>query len=414
MLKILIVEDEQEKRRLIAAAVLGTQGINEEDVEYATDVSAAKRAIRRCRFDLVILDINLPEKPDAYATAGAGLQVVSFIKNNVAAKPPGYLVGMTAYDESADAAADEFASPLWKLVRFSYTENGWKQSLELALEYLVQKHRPPYVSDGKTYHTDLAIFTALDEELESVLALNANWSQEVVAHDHARYYVGTFASQHRPMRVVAVAAPRMGMPPAAAVAAKLISTFRPRTLVIAGICAGVRGKTELGDILIADPCFDWGSGKWVRDETTSELRFRPAPYQWRLDERLRAGARAVALTPGILDGIHRQFEGARPAKTPRVIIDAMASGASVLQAARLVDDVRDQHKNLVGVEMESYAVFTAAEYASEPRPACIAIKSVCDFGDETKSDDAHTYASYTSAQFLHSFATEFLAGEEVA
>ncbi|SAK92946.1 5'-methylthioadenosine/S-adenosylhomocysteine nucleosidase [Caballeronia catudaia] len=412
MLKILIVEDEHEKRRLIASAVLGTPGINEGDVEYAADVTGAKRAIRRTRFDLVILDINLPEKPDAFATPGAGLQVVSFIKNNNAAKAPSYLVGMTAYDESANVASDEFASPLWKLVRFSYTENGWKQSLELALEYLVQKHRPPYVSDGKTYHTDLAIFTALDEELEAILALNGNWREEAVAHDHARYFVGTFPSDVRPVRVVAVAAPRMGMPPAAVTAAKLISTFRPRTLAITGICAGVRGKTEVGDILIADPCFDWGSGKWVREEATSELRFRPAPYQWRLDERLRAGARAVA-TAGLMGQIHQRYEDAKPDSAPRVIVDAMASGASVLQAAQLVDDVRDQHKNLVGVEMESYAVFTAAEYASEPRPACIAIKSVCDFGDETKADEAHAYASHTSAQFLYAFATEFLSNEDI-
>ena len=87
-----------------------------------------------------------------------------------------------------------------------------------------------------------------------------------------------------------------------------------------------------------------------------------------------------------------------------MLVEAMASGASVLQAASLMDDVKDQHKNLVGVEMETYAVFTAAQYASEPRPKCISIKSVCDFGDEDKKDGAHLYAAYTSARFLYRFA----------
>lgn len=85
---------------------------------------------------------------------------------------------------------------------------------------------------------------------------------------------------------------------------------------------------------------------------------------------------------------------------PKVHIEAMASGASVLQASSLVEDVRGLHKNLIGIEMESYAVFTACEYAAEPRPKCISVKSVCDFGDESKSDGFHEYAAYTSAAFL--------------
>lgn len=62
--------------------------------------------------------------------------------------------------------------------------------------------------------------------------------------------------------------------------------------------------------------------------------------------------------------------------------------------------------------MESYAVFTAAEYSSEPRPRCIAIKSVCDFGDEDKCDDAHAYAAHNSANFLYQFAINGLVKGE--
>jgi hypothetical protein len=78
--------------------------------------------------------------------------------------------------------------------------------------------------------------------------------------------------------------------------------------------------------------------------------------------------------------------GDKPALPPVVLIDAMASGGSVLQVAQLMEDVQDQHKNLVGVEMESYSVSTAAEYASDPRPVCFSIKAVCDFGDELIAD----------------------------
>lgn len=413
-MKILVVEDEQEKRRLIAEAVLSVQGISGDSVEYATDVIAAKKAIKKTRFDLIILDINLPPRAEDRVVVGAGLDVLRFIKQNDQAKAPAYLFGLTAHDDGAAIAASEFSSPLWKLVRFSHEEGEWREPLREAIVYLQKATKPPFVSDGSTFHTDLAIFVALeDEELASILKLDGSWSEVNVSHDHARYFSGRFVGPKGSISVVATAAPQMGMPAAAVAANKLISSFRPRIVAVTGICAGVRGKAEFGDILIADPCFDWGAGKWIKDSKSGALRFRPAAYQWRLDEPLRISVRMVAEIPGLLSRIHDSYEGSKPGLPPKVIIDAMASGASVLQASAVMEDVCEQHKNLVGIEMESYAVFTAAEYSSEPRPTCIAIKAVCDFGDEDKSDIAHAYAAHTSANFLYQFAINGLAEGEI-
>ena len=408
MLKILIVEDEMEKRRMLIESILEVEGISLDQLTYVTDALAAKKEIAAQRFDLLILDINIPPRPDKQTEVGAGLDVMSFVRNNKNAKRPACIIGMTAYDEGAEAAEEVFSSPLWKLVRFSYSELSWQAPLQEAVRYLISTRRPPYTNDGHSHHVDLGIVVALEEEeLGAVLALEANWEELPVENDHARYFAGNFADGKRSISVVAVAAPKMGMPAAAVTASKLIQSFRPKVLAMAGICAGVRGKVDIGDILIADPCFDWGSGKWQR-EKSGQLKFRPAPYPWRLDGGLRGVVKRLD-NEELRKGIYREFEGKHVADSPpKVIVEAMASGASVLQAASLMDDVRDQHKNLVGVEMESYAVFTAAEYAAEPRPKCISVKSVCDFGDEDKEDGAHAYAAYTSAQFLFRFALDAL------
>ncbi|WP_194713359.1 phosphorylase family protein [Noviherbaspirillum soli] len=406
MIKILIVEDEFEKRRLLVETLLQVNLISINDIEHASDVFAAKKLIQRTRYDLVILDLNIPARADKLPEVGAGLDILRFVRLNHSAISPRYIVGMSAYDDAMVAAKDDFALSLWKLLKFSHTDLSWQSPLKQSVEYLIEQNRPPYPNDGRTYHTDLGIVVALEgEELEGLKSIHANWQQVSVPYDHSRYIRGTFNNGQREIDVVAVAAAKMGMPPAAVVASKLIHNFRPRYLAIVGICAGVRGKTNLGDILIADPCFDWGSGKWVRDADTTKLRFRPAPYPWRLDEALRSAAVQVSEIPGVIDKIYDSFEGVRPPNRPAVKIDAMASGGSVLQATELMDDVRDQHKNLVGVEMESYAVFTAAEYAADPRPECISIKAVCDFGDDEKSDDYHTFAAHASAHFLHELAT---------
>jgi len=413
MIKILLIEDEREKRRVISEVITSVDGIDDECVDIATDVNAAKKAIKARRYDLVVLDINLPERQADLPAVGAGLEVLRFIKNNRKAQAPGYLVGMTAFDDGAAAAAKEFSSPIWKLVRFSHQDCEWMDPLREALKYLLASKRPPYPNDGATHHVELGIFVAIDEEAESILRLPGDWKTVAVPHDATRYWRGQFREAGRTISVVMVQAPRMGMPTAAVIATKLIHAFRPRYLAIAGICAGVKGKSEMGDILVADPCFDWGGGKWVGAAAPerNEKKFQPAAYQWRLDETLRAVVGGLSADEDLLSKIHEGFSGTKPRQPPAVIVDAMASGASVLQAAEVVADVRGLHKNLVGIEMESYAIFTAAELAAEPRPKCVSLKSVCDFGDESKGEADRAYAAFTSASFLYQLAVRGLAEE---
>jgi len=401
MIKILVVEDEQEKRRLVSSALLACGGISLDNLVLVSDGYEAKRQITQQKFDLLILDINIPKRADEQVTVGGGLDVLSFIKNSGKAIAPTYVIGLTAYSDGADAAQSAFAMPLWKLLIFSYSSDTWSVSIKEAVNYLRSNSGPPYFNDGRTYHCDVGIIVALEgEELDGIRRLPFDWNEYRIPHDSSRYLVGTVRNPIRELKVVAVASPRMGLTPAAVTATKLISSFRPRLLAMTGICAGVRGKADLGDILVADPCFDWGGGKWLYDKATSQPRFEPAAYQWRLSESVRSAVRAAGDCSALMKAVHDAFLGKKPAAPPKLIIEAMASGAAVLQSSRSMQEVRAQHKNLVGIEMESYAVFCAAEYSSAPRPQVLSLKSVCDFGDDQKNDDFHEYAVFTSSDFL--------------
>jgi nucleoside phosphorylase len=67
-----------------------------------------------------------------------------------------------------------------------------------------------------------------------------------------------------------------------------------------------------------------------------------------------------------------------------------------------------QHRKLLGIEMESYGVLAAAEESPRPQPIAFAIKSVCDFADLEKSDSFQHYAAYTSAEVLRRLVEEYL------
>jgi nucleoside phosphorylase/CheY-like chemotaxis protein len=407
MLKILIVDDEQEKRRQIIASALQVDGVDYENIEEVTDARAAKNKLKAKQYDLVILDINIPVRSGEAPKKDAGVDVLNSIKMNEKIKPPRYVVGLSAYEDVFEGADQDFDDFIFSLVKFEYDSDSWSLSLQNTLRRLVVWDAPPYLNDGVTYHVDAGVVCALEEELEAVLNLPFGWEEVEVPYDHARYHRGVMEYDGGQLDIVAVAAPQMGMSASAIVATRLISNFRPKLVMMAGICAGVRGKANLGDVLVADPCFDWGSGKWVSDSEAGTLKFRPAHYQWRLDHKLNRLVASLAGRSGIGEVLVSGFLGGKPSGVPGVKMDAMASGASVLQASALMGDVVEQHKNLIGVEMESYAVFSAVEYAGEPRPLCISMKSVCDFGDEGKADGYHAYACHTSAQFVYEFLKEW-------
>jgi hypothetical protein len=64
-------------------------------------------------------------------------------------------------------------------------------------------------------------------------------------------------------RVVAAYAPQMGPVTSALTASALISEFRPRVLVMTGICGGVDDKLNLGDLIIAEN--ELGLAEWEMD-----------------------------------------------------------------------------------------------------------------------------------------------------
>jgi nucleoside phosphorylase len=82
---------------------------------------------------------------------------------------------------------------------------------------------------------------------------------------------------------------------------------------------------------------------------------------------------------------------------------AVASGSAVIADADVVSEIQRKDRSLIGIEMEVYGIYAAANYASFPRPTAFAMKSVCDFGTKIKNDEFQVYAAYTSARVFALF-----------
>ena len=164
---------------------------------------------------------------------------------------------------------------------------------------------------------------------------------------------------------------------------------------------GIKEKVNIGDILVSEVCWDWGSGKIASD-------FSPDHTQITIDASILTKLETIKTNQTLLDNIKNLYLGHKPSETLKMHIGPIASGASVLQNKERVNDIKKHQRKLIGIEMEIYGVMSALKYSITPSPKGICLKSVSDYGEESKSEyEAYQpYAAYTSAQVMQLLITE--------
>jgi nucleoside phosphorylase len=254
------------------------------------------------------------------------------------------------------------------------------------------------------YKTDLAVITAVDVEYDQ---LKKAFPELRPQRADDPYITGEVVG----LTVVAVQQNQMGMPAAAATAMQMIHEFRPRFLGMTGIVAGIEGKLNLGDLLVPDPSWDYGSGKVV-SEGESGNRFQLEIRQERLEPDIKTAVRRLGDEQDTMNRIIEDFKTANvdilgqsgvlcPQTPPKVTVGAVASGAAVIESPEMVAWVRAvQERKLSGIEMEIYGMMCASRLCSEPKPKAIPVKGASDYAVPGKHDSYQRYAAYASARFL--------------
>jgi nucleoside phosphorylase len=397
-MKILVVDDTYAKVQAITAA-LHEANVNGWSIRHESTAHAARIAMRESVFDLLMIDLHLPDVVGAAPTKDGGRELFDLLVLDSQVHLPADVIFVTAREDLLLEAQVQIEDRGAQLCHMSEAFDGWKRVLAGRVRFIekrVQAHKRHEVADA-----DIAIITALPTpELSQVLALPYGWKVERRTGDPTTVHRGVFSRGDRNINIVAAVSHRKGMPSAAALAGRLTMTYRPRYLVMLGICAGFRDKVGLGEIVVADPTWDWGAGKYGVD-SQGESVFLEAPHQMSLSPVVSQLARDLVKDARVLSAIRAEWRGAVPEGTLAGSVGPLASGASVIADSRLNEFIAAQHKDLLGIEMEGYAVMAAAEYCPKPGPTAIVIKSVCDFADSLKSNTWQDYAAFTSARFAH-------------
>lgn len=411
MIKILVVDDNSEKIDEIGKIINEFGDIGEDQVNTANNLNDARKYLSNEKYDLLILDMNIPIKIGGDAKNNAGVDLLRDIDKLERINKPSNIVGLTAHEDLKELYECEFNISGWILIQYSRISSMWKDQLRNKIQYIIDDKESQMNSKNslKEYDYDLAIITALREtELESVLNIKeACWKEFKVKNDPTIYYKGIFKNEKKSIRVVAAASSQMGMPSAAVLSIKIINNFTPKCLVMVGIAAGVKGVGNFGDILIAEQCWDYGSGKIVYNKDLNTREFKPDPKPITIELSIKEDLSSTLKK--YTSRIYEEWTGNKPETVLKAIMGPVASGSAVVQDEKIIQEQgKSVSRKLIGIEMEIYGVYCAAIQCSEPRPKYFALKSICDFADGDKSDDYHKYAAFTSARYLYHFSLDKL------
>ena len=400
MINVLVVDDDRSKLAHIVA-VLAEAGVPRECVDIGQTGIDGRRYLTAKQYDLLVLDVALPMRAEEAPDRRGGITLLREIVERDIYKIPTHVVGLTGFEDLQDECATEFRARLWSLELYDPSDSGWQQRLGAKVRFIIARSRQV---EPLHYQSDVAIVAALHTpELAAVRSIPWDWKGPHSLDEVGYYYEGTFYSGGVSRTVVAAAAPRMGMVASAILAGKTIARFRPRILAMVGICAGLSDKVGIGDVLVADPAWDWQMGKYAKG------RFHVAPDQIDIPTGVAERFRLLGNDAQLWFEIYTSYSGPKPQNLPALKIGPVTSGSAVLADARLLSEIRRQHRNLLGVEMELYGMYAAARDSSPPNPIAFGVKSVCDFADDKKNDDYQAYASHVSGKCLAAFCERYLS-----
>lgn len=409
MIRVLIVDDKIEKQGNIVKVVnnmcVGREDIEIKAVSYIID---AKEVLARTTIDIMILDICLPLRAGSELQRDGGIKLLNEINGSDRYTYPRFVIALSEHEELAKEFSLE-AGIIHTSIYYNTASNEWSIRLGECIKTAVSIMTNNIIK--RAYNYDVAVICALPEEFEFVKESLLDVQELSVPDDDYIFYSGHYLKEEKKIRVVITQSTQKGMVPAATLATRLIYNFIPRYIVMTGITAGIRGKVNMGDAVVAEYVWDYGAGKEIADG--EEAIHRNTIEQIAIEPQIANMVRRLSANSTTLAEIKNQFKGAKPDFTLQLHLGPVAIGAAVIANSDKVKSIQNnQIRDVIAIEMEIYGVYYAARWAVSPKPHYIAIKSICDFADETKTDDFHYYASHTSAKIFERLAIDYFTYED--
>ncbi len=410
-MRILVAHDREPVAQELRAAIESC-GLNDLLVDIVDDGTSTRRALSRNVYDLLVIDLTLPHikgsDHPSYSVADNLLRELILLDD---LKMPGDTIGITKDVDALERIQTSIGSHVMAVISED-ADGRWKRMVSDKVRYASRVANARRDNLNSQYDYDCLIVTALDKELRPF--------EEYFEFSPLPGFPGaaTFAfrdSQGSIRRGAAFAIGKSGEARAASYTQSLISFFRPKLCLMSGICGGVEGKVELGDLIFASSAVDWDYGKWeeAKQSVGNENDNNPSARAQSAVFRSRPGP--IPIGDGEVDRIVRRLIGSDFLNLPTLLRNVaqrstglivkpdihyapMASGSSVISNTSILMRVRDLNDSIRGIDMECFGFYHASLHTNVIKPAFFCVKSVSDYADGSKGDSYHEGCCYISSQ----------------
>ncbi|MDD2546139.1 MAG: hypothetical protein PHI55_07630 [Burkholderiaceae bacterium] len=390
-LDVLIVEDTPAKKRRMFERLHASLDVFGDPDVVANTADAIKRLNEKI-YDLMILDLFIPRDNISDPDEQNAIDLLLKIDSGIGLiKKPRHIVSISSSELIGDKTLEFYRSRPWGCLRYSESSDQCIEDLENIGRWI----HNDVTGEVKNESCDVFILTALDDpEMQAVESELPDLGPYLPMDANQLVRYCDIESNGRILKVGLAFASRMGPVASAILGTKAIEHLKPSLIVMPGICGGIAKNALIGDVIAADPTWDWQSGKYV---DAADVDFEFAPHQLHISTNMRNALLRVkkdALFWQTLasDALSQKVE------LPKLLTGPLATGASVIANERVTRQIKEkQNKNVVGVDMESYAVYAAAAAAGR-HIEVISLKSVCDKANIEKNDEYQAYAAKISAK----------------
>ena len=399
-MKILIADDSSDKIAVIMKTLKELPEYSMLEVDYTLDLISAKEHLMRTFYDLLILDLNMPVEIGDASNMTAGVEFIDEIMSIQQVKKPLDILVLSAFDSSLQSFKEQVEKSGFVALHFDALSTDWHAVLHSKVNHLLDCHlQRKYMP--RLPECDVLIVTAVPIETQAILSLEYEWRELPVEGDSTKYRHANVNSNGQSVSIIHVQLPKMGMTSASTMITKAIMYFDPQYIIMPGIAAGVGKDVNIGDILVATEIWDYSSGKYEEIIEAGEKRVRLSP-----DPRFISIPKTVSDRlefydyTAVLKAIRNSYPSTAPSHELKIHFGQMACGPAVVASEEIVNQqVKAHARKALGLDMESYGVYYAAQTTTISGTKAIVAKSVCDFADKNKDDKNQEYAAYTSAQF---------------
>nr|WP_315224853.1 hypothetical protein [uncultured Flavobacterium sp.] len=288
------------------------------------------------------------------------------------------------------------------------------------------------IMQSKNIEYEFGIITALyDDEFEEVKKYFTWDNHEDIYLGSKRYWIGHLIG-FPDRKIVATIPYATGMVDSAIMATQMLEVFKPKFLIMSGVCGGKKG-TNFGDIVLAKSILTFQKGKvsnmgnadkspitlfdrnnkpvdynHVYDENGNQIKITVENFEvehdtiieFELQDSVQPELNRIIDQINISVKADSEIENKFKKDEVKVHFDKIACSTMVINNKGYFEEsIKTVDRKIVAVEMESYGIARACKFANFGNTKWIIFKSVMD-NMTNKDDQAKKFAAKTSALFL--------------